>query len=314
MTTAAVSATSTSTTTSVIVCAYSDARWDALADVVAALGRQTLPPTEVVLCIDHNPDLLARARNAFASARVIPSEEQPGLSGARNTGIRHASGDIIAFIDDDALPEPQWLEELVTAFDDPVVVGAGGVALPGWLEGSRPDWLPPEMDWVVGCSYVGLPDGVAEIRNPIGANMAFRAGALAAVGGFCDGVGRIGAVPLGCEETDLSIRVRRDTGGSILHIPRARVVHRVPRTRVTWRYFLSRCWHEGLSKAFVARRTGATRALESELRYATRTLPRGFFAGLGKGLRGDLGGVVRSAAIVAGLIVTTAGYARGRMA
>jgi GT2 family glycosyltransferase len=305
--------TGTDLSVSVIVCAYSEERWDALAAAVAALEQQTQPPSEIVLSIDHNPDLLGRARNAFGSVHVVPNEEQPGLSGARNTGIRHASGDIIAFIDDDALPEPQWLEELVTAFDDPVVVGAGGVALPSWLDGSRPDWLPPEMDWVVGCSYVGLPDGVAEIRNPIGANMAFRADALAAVGGFVDGVGRVQAIPLGCEETELSIRVRRDTGGTILHVPRARVMHRVPRARVTWRYFLSRCWHEGVSKAFVARRTGATHALSSERRYAIRTLPRGFFAGLGKGLTGDLGGVARAAAILTGLIVTTAGYARGRM-
>jgi hypothetical protein len=169
------------------------------------------------------------------------------------------------------------------------------------------------MYWVVGCSYVGLPTERAEIRNPIGANMAFRRDALAAVGGFVDGIGRIGAVPLGCEETELAIRVRDLTGGTILHVPDARVQHRVTAARVTWRYFLSRCWAEGLSKALVAARVGSGPALASERIYATRVLPRGAGRGLRDALRGDVGGVVRAFAIVAGLALTCAGYSVGRM-
>jgi GT2 family glycosyltransferase len=299
---------------SVVVCAYTDARWDALVAGVRALAEQTLPPREVIVVVDHNEPLFVRAGGALRGARVLANEERSGLSGARNTGVRHAAGEIVAFLDDDALPEPAWLEQLSAAFEDPSVVGAGGVALPEWVDGPPPRWLPPEMHWVVGCSYVGLPTGVAEIRNPIGANMAFRRDPLVAAGGFTDGIGRVGTVPLGCEETELAIRIRRLTGGVVLHLPDARVAHRVTASRVTWRYFVSRCWSEGLSKALVAREAGQHAALASERAYAARTLPLGAARGIRDAVRGDASGVARAAAIAAGLAVTATAYLRGRLA
>jgi hypothetical protein len=155
---------------------------------------------------------------------------------------------------------------------------------------------------------------VAEIRNPIGANMAFRRSALRNAGGFIEGIGRVGTVPLGCEETELAIRVRRITGGVVLHLPDARVSHRVTASRVTSRYFLSRCWSEGLSKALVAAEAGPDAALASERAYAARTLPRGVARAIRDAARGDGSGLGRAAAIVAGLAVTATGYARGRRA
>jgi GT2 family glycosyltransferase len=261
--------------------------------------------------IDHNDALCARAGLAFPATTVLPNELEAGLSGARNTGLRKATGDLVAFLDDDAWPEVDWLEALARVFADPTVVGAGGVALPAWSGGARPRWLPEEMYWVVGCSYTGLPAEVAEIRNPIGANMAFRRDALVRVDGFVHGIGRIGTVPLGCEETELAIRVRRETGGRVLHVPAARVHHQVTRTRVTWRYFVSRCWSEGLSKALVARHAGSEAALASERSYAVRVLPRGVARGVRAAVAGDRAGLARAAAIAVGLAVTTAGYAFG---
>jgi glycosyltransferase involved in cell wall biosynthesis len=298
---------------SVVICAYTEARFDALVTCVQALMQETLQPRELIVVVDHNEALLIRARNTFGGALVVANEHGPGLSGARNTGVGHSTGGIVAFLDDDARPEPPWLEALAAAFDDPDVVGAGGVALPEWVEGGRPAWLPAEMYWVVGCSYIGLPTEVAEIRNPIGANMAFRREALRDAGGFVEGIGRVGTVPLGCEETELAIRIRRMTRGVVLHLPDARVSHRVTASRVTWRYFLSRCWAEGLSKALVARYAGPRAALASERAYALRTLPLGVARGIRDAIRGDAAGLARAAAIVTGLVVTTIGYLRGRL-
>jgi glucosyl-dolichyl phosphate glucuronosyltransferase len=224
-----------------------------------------------------------------------------------------ARGDIVGFLDDDARPEPTWLETLASAFADPDVVGAGGLAMPEWVRGRAPRWLPAEMYWVVGCSYVGLPRRTAEIRNPIGANMAFRRDTLRTVGGFIDGIGRVGAVPLGCEETELSIRARRATGGKVLHVPDARVHHQVTAARVTWRYFVSRCWSEGRSKALVAAQVGSAAALASERSYVTRVLPRGVLRGLRDAVSGNHDGLARAVAILIGLAVTTAGYALERL-
>ena len=297
---------------SVVICAYTDQRWDALVDAVASAREQDPAPHEVLVVIDHNLDLLSRAIRDLPDARVVANEEGRGLSGARNTGVRHASGEIVAFLDDDACARPGWLRALTRAFEDPTVIGAGGVALPMW-ESCPPFWIPPEFLWVVGCSYRGLPQTLAEIRNPIGANMAFRRTVLGRVGGFKDGIGRVGRTPLGCEETELSIRARAATGGRIVQMPDAKVEHRVGADRTRWRYFRRRCWAEGLSKAVVSRSVGSNAALERERAYVMRTLPTGVWRGLADACRGDRSGVARSGAIVTGLAITTAGYLRGRL-
>jgi GT2 family glycosyltransferase len=298
---------------SVVTCAYTGQRWDALVDAVASAQAQDPPPHEVVVVVDHNDDLLKRAIDEFPRARVFGNEESRGLSGARNTGVRRATGEIVAFLDDDARARPGWLSALARAFEDPTVIGAGGVAAPVW-ESPAPSWIPAEFLWVIGCSYRGLPSTAAEIRNPIGANMAFRRAVLERVGGFADGIGRVGRTPLGCEETELSIRARAATGGRIVQIPDAQVDHRVSPDRTRWRYFRRRCWAEGLSKAIVSRSVGSDAALESERSYVTRTLPTGVGRGLADALRGDRSGVARSLAIVIGLMITVAGYLVGLLA
>ena len=300
-------------TVSVIVCAFDDGRQALLEESLSAVLGQSRPPEELVLVVDHNEGLERRMREAHPDATVVANDGPQGLSQARNTGVRNSTGDVVVFLDDDACPEHDWLAELVARYDDPNVIGAGGLVLPRW-ETERPAWHPEEFDWVVGCSYRGLPESVAPVRNPIGANMSFRRSVLERTGDFVEGIGRVGKRPLGCEETELSIRARAAYRDSvILHVPSARVRHAVPGPRAEWGYFVSRCFAEGISKAKVARRRGSDSALASERTYVTRTLPRGVALGLRQALRGELGGLGRAGAIVIGLGLTVAGYVRGRL-
>jgi O-antigen biosynthesis protein len=299
-------------TVSVVICAYTARRWEALTEAVASVQAQTQPPLETIVVVDHNPELLERAAAGFRHVTVVANAGARGLSGARNTGVAQASGDVVAFLDDDARADPEWLAELTGCYEDPAVVGAGGVVEPRWHQGEARDWLPAEFFWTIGCSYTGLPSEVTPIRNPIGANMSFRRDAIQRAGGFREGVGRLDATPLGCEETELAVRVSNALPGTtILHVPRARVDHLVEPDRSCWPYFRSRCWSEGISKAIVARHVGRDAGLASERSYATRTLPRGVITGIADALRGDLGGLTRAAVILAGLAITAAGYAWG---
>jgi hypothetical protein len=151
------------------------------------------------------------------------------------------------------------------------------------------------------------------IRNPIGANMSFRKRVFDEIGGFRHGLGRIAGTPLGCEETELAIRARqRDPSSVVLFLPDARVDHLVAPERATPRYFRSRCWSEGLSKAVVSATVGAQDGLASERAYVTRTLPAGVMRGIADAVRGDRNGLLRAAYIILGLVITAAAYARGR--
>ncbi|MEZ0164126.1 glycosyltransferase family 2 protein [Kineococcus sp. LSe6-4] len=302
-------------TVSVVVCAYTLERWDDLVAGLAAVHRQTRPVQEVLLVVDHAPDLLERARTALGpGTTVLENVFERGLSGARNSGAAAATGDVVLFLDDDARPDADWVAAGVAAFADADVVGTGGAAVPAWDAPGRPAWFPETFLWVVGCSYEGLPGDGAPLRNPIGASMGFRRADLLAAGGFTAGIGRVGRHPVGCEETELSIRVRRRRAGRarIVHTTGAVVHHRVRRDRATVGYFLRRCFWEGFSKAVVAAAVGPQDALSSERSYAARVLPRAVVAGLRSTATGHgSAGVRQAAAVVAGFTTTAAGYAYG---
>lgn len=296
---------------SVVICCYTLDRWRDLEAAVASVTGGGMP-AETIIVVDHNEELLARARSAWPNLVVLASDGPPGLSGARNTGVRAAHGRIVAFLDDDAVAEPGWLDHLVAPYADERVIGTGGAAAPAW-EQARPRWFPAEFGWVVGCSYRGQPAGIAAVRNPLGCAMSFRREVLLALGGFRSGIGRIGRLPIGGEETELGIRALALVPDSlIVLVPAARVRHRVPRDRATWRYFRSRCYQEGRSKAHIAALVGSGPALAAERHYAVRTLPAGVVRGILDGLRGDPPGFARALAIVAGLAFTATGYLAGR--
>lgn len=297
----------------VLICAHTLDRWRELEAGIASVLDQSHPAHEVLLAIDHDAELLARAESAFTGlgVRVFASEAAPGSSGARNTGVRRASGDVVAFLDDDARADRRWLEAIARAHSDPDVLGTGGLIEPRW-PGRRPEWMPPELYWVVGCSYRGLPTAEAPIRAPIGANMSFTRVAIDAVGGFEEELGRLRRVPISCDDTDLSIRAQRaHPGRRVVFLPDARVHHAVPQLRTTWRYLRWRCWAEGRAKAELSRAAGLDLGLADERRYVARVLPAAFARGLLDALRGDRAGLARSAAIVAALALTGAGYAVG---
>ncbi|HXT89766.1 MAG TPA: glycosyltransferase family 2 protein [Trebonia sp.] len=313
---------------SVVIAAFASDRWEYLLDAVRSVTTQTRPPLETIVVIDHNPELLARARrelrtaaaphgdaredapgNAHPSLLVIPNAGARGASGARNTGVARSSGDVVVFLDDDARATPTWLDRLLPHFADPGVVGVGGRLDPLWAT-ARPRWFPAEFDWAIGASYAGMPTKTAPVRNVWASNMAVRRAAFDAVGGFREDFGKVGTVSRP-EDTDLCLRV---DGGAWLYEPTSAVGHWIPAHRATLRYFLVRCYNEGRGKAGLAALNGPAASTSQERGYAARVLPKGIARGLRDVLRGDLAGAARSAAIIAGLAAAGAGFAAGTKA
>ncbi|MHB8760997.1 MAG: glycosyltransferase [Coriobacteriia bacterium] len=313
-----VSPTGSESSVSVVICAYTPDRWHQLMAAVRSVHAQTCRPEQIIVVIDHHPWLFEMARTRLARedrvhSTVIESTGPHGLSGARNTGLEAARGDVIAFLDDDAVADPTWLEHLLAAYEDADVVAVGGRIVPAW-ESRRPDWFPAEFYWVIGCTYRGMPEQRSPVRNVIGANMSFRTAALRAAGGFCSELGRTASRPLGDEETEACIAVSlRSPGSVVLYEPAAMVVHAVPDSRLTFEYFVKRCHGEGLSKARLASRVGTRHGLSAERRHMLRTLPAGVARSLGTVLRGDISGLLQAGAIVGGLGATVGGYVQGRL-
>jgi GT2 family glycosyltransferase len=298
--------------TSVLVCAFAEERLEDTVHCVNSALAQVPPPSEVIVVVDHNPSLAGLLRERLSDeVRISPNTGQQGLSSARNTGIGMASGDVIAFLDDDAVAQPGWMETLGSAFADPAVAGAGGRAVAAW-DVAQPAWFPNEFLWVVGCSYSGQP-AAGEVRNPLGCNMAFRREVFDRAGMFDVQIGRLGARPLGCEETELCIRARKQIPAArFVLVSGADVLHRVPQARGQLDYFLRRCFYEGISKALV-RALGGTRSLDIERTYVIRALPEAILRASWESLIGPdrRGAAGRIAAIVAGLLTAVGGYVVG---
>ena len=297
---------------SVVICAYTEERWHDLIAAVESIQRQSVPPREIIVVIDSNKRLLERAKADIPGVTVIENSEPRGLSGARNSGIAVARGAYIAFLDDDATAEPDWLVRLSSCCMDPKVLGAGGTVMPLWLS-ARPAWFPEEFYWAVGCSYQNMVKIPTAVRNPFGGCTCIRREVFEGIGGFRNGLGRVGTTPMGGEETELCIRAKQYwPEKNFLCEPQAIIYHRIPSHRANWRYFRSRCYAEGLSKAAVARYVGVNDSLASERAYMLRTLPHGVIQGIIDGLfRRDPASFLRAGAIAAGLMMTIAGYIVG---
>ncbi|MDG4668926.1 glycosyltransferase family 2 protein [Mycobacterium sp. 236(2023)] len=291
---------------SVVICCYTERRRRSLAAGADAALRQLASGDELILVVDGNEDLFHDLCADYGDRlTVVANAHRRGLSGARNTGLETASGDVVVFLDDDAALLPDALGSVRSTFVDDGITAMGGAVHPYWHSGSRPTWFPPEFGWVVGCDYRGLPSDGAPIRNPIGAAMAVRREHLADIGGFSDRLGRVGTLPTGCEETMMGIElVRSNPHSHIVRRTAFAVTHEVPHDRATVSYFMQRCFHEGRSKAILTQLCGQQSSLESERAYTTRTLPSGMWHARRH--------PSRVMAIVAGLFVTAAGYVVGR--
>lgn len=160
---------------SVVVCSYNGSR--TIRDTMEGLKHLAYPNYEVIVVNDGSKDKTPEIAAEY-DVRLISTENR-GLSNARNTGWQEATGEIIAYIDDDAYPDPHWLHYLAHLFMTTDFVGAGG-----------PNLAPPGDGPVADCVY-NSPGGPVQVllsdreaEHVPGCNMAFRRDALAAIGGF----------------------------------------------------------------------------------------------------------------------------------
>lgn len=258
-------------TVAVVVCAFSLERLGQTRRCIEAVLGGERPPDELLLVIDNNLELRELFAAELGNRITVLDNTGHGLSEGRNTGWRRATSEIVAFIDDDAWPEPDWLAELVTAFSDPAVLGAGGRIEPDWEEPTLA--LPPELYWIVGSTYRGHREDKGPITRPIGANMAARRSALSDLGGFSPSFGRrTGMKESSNEELAFFATLAEELGtGRIWYAPTAVVHHFAPADRCSFSYLVARSTVEGTSKADVAHLFGKD-VMAHDRSYVSRVL------------------------------------------
>jgi GT2 family glycosyltransferase len=207
---------------SIIIC--TDGRAAALANTLASLQYLDGPDFEVCVVQGPTEDGTTEVLAGWAGRVKVARNPERNLSMSRNIGIALATGEIIAFVDDDGLPEPAWLEQLRRAFEDPRVGGAGGLVMDH--TGARPQYRYASAnrlgraDWQRTTPAEGYNFPFSfNIPYVQGTNSAFRRDALLAVGGFDE------EYEFFLDETDLCCRLV-DAGWLIRQLPDATVHHK----------------------------------------------------------------------------------------
>lgn len=230
----------------VLLCTFN--RGQRLSKALDSVAAQILPDFvnwEVVVVDNNSTDQTREIVETYC--RRYPErfryifESHQGLSRARNTGIRESRGEVIAFIDDDVIAEPLWLQNLTASLYDEKRAGAGGRIVPP-LDFSPPEWFTVggKMDLVGAILPVfdlGNQAGKMK-RPPYGTNMAFRKSMFEKHGMFRTDLGRCGNSLVMGEDTEFGNRLM-SAGESLQYEPSAVVEHPVPEERLSKKFFRS---------------------------------------------------------------------------
>jgi GT2 family glycosyltransferase len=242
------------------------ARLDAL---LSSLAAQTVAPDEFEIVVvdngstDWTVDVVGAWQERNPHVRLV-TEPVVGVSRARNAGTAAAEAPIVAFLDDDVVADPGWLEALLAAYerwpDAGIVCGRANLL----LETSPPRWFGPQVaGWYSEMEFGEHPRLLARHEVPWSLNLSARSEVVRAVGGFPVHLGRVGDNLRGGEEAPFVERVRA-TGAAVVYEPGALVRHVVPADRLRVAWLLRRAWSGGLDTHETAGSFGL-RAPESAL-------------------------------------------------
>jgi glycosyltransferase involved in cell wall biosynthesis len=240
-------------TISAIICTHN--RQDYLGAAIDSLLAQTCESFEVIVVDNASSDRtrdIVEARLSHPRLKYI-YESTLGLSVARNTGAQAARGEILAYLDDDAVASRDWLQVIEQAYqaNEKLAIAGGKVTLI-WPEGATaPPWLSSGLASNLGAYDLGdRPVSITEPGlTPRGLNYSIRRTFLEQAGGFDINLGRVGKNLLSNEElhmTQMALRL----GWQVYYLPEALVAHNVAPERLQRSWFLSRGWWQGISECY----------------------------------------------------------------
>jgi glycosyltransferase involved in cell wall biosynthesis len=236
---------------SVVLCTYSPERYDDFREAADSLLTQTYDDVELVVVVDGREPVYERVREDYGDREDVLlhcNDENLGLLESRNVGAELATGDVVAFIDDDAIADERWVEALVASYEERDAVAVGGKMTPEWVAG-EPGFLPEEYYWLVGATHRGFADGPGWVRNTFGSNISFRREVFLELGGFDPDIGgRKGDANLQGGETELCARLAVEYDERVWYSPEAVVAHKVFDYRTDPWWLLDRAFWQGYSK------------------------------------------------------------------
>lgn len=245
---------------SVVICTHAEERYGDFVEAVESILEQTYTPVEIVLVSDGNERVYSRAEDDFGGRKDVVihcNEKNRGVSYSRTKGAELASGDVVAFIDDDAVAEPDWLAELISVYESRDAVAVGGRMAGEWVAG-KPWYLPEEFYWLVGVTHRGFANDGEEVRNTFESNISFRREAFVELGGFDTGLGPTADNYGHSEGAEIGARLQASYDCGVVYTSTAVVRHKVFEQRTQLGWLVRRAFKQGVSKRQMEQRSSAS--------------------------------------------------------
>ena len=236
---------------SVVLCTYTMDMYEHFEDAAESIFDQSYGDVELVIVVDGSETVCEQVQGDYGDREDVVihcNDDNVGLLESRNTGAEVASGDVVAFIDDDAVADSNWVSHLVEAYDEQKPPAAGGKMEAKWVD-EKPVFLPEEFYWLIGVTHRGFADGPGFVRNTFGSNISFKRDVFLELGGFDTDIGgRKGEKNLQGGETELCARMQQNEGMGVWYVPNATVEHKVFDYRTDVKWLLDRAFWQGYSK------------------------------------------------------------------
>ena len=279
---------------SVVIATYN--RDALLAECLHHLSRQRFMPNDEVIVVDNGstddtPRIIADAQELFTVPLRHLMEPVPGKSRAIATALTIATGDVLAFTDDDVDVDPHWIQTIRCVMSDCCIALAGGPVTPRW-ETTPPTWLRESVDEYgrlaapLGLLSYGPESFPLGPRTVLGANLIVRAEVLRKLGGYAPHLGKLRGTLLSGEDHELCMRVQ-DAGFRAIYSPELTVTHWVPAERMRARYSLSWFFWSGITHATLENGTRPARSLFGVPRHFIRRIVTSGMRTVGAALRGQ---------------------------
>jgi len=248
-------------------------------ELLKSLKKQTVKDFEVTIIVNSNKgyfnkllDTVKNRADIGYEINIVFNTVDKGIAHSRNIALKHAKTPYIAYTDDDVIPHPRWLEELLWAIKlSHKAAAVTGPVLPIWEAGTENYslWFPKELFWIIGCTPWNI-EKLAVVRNGFTSNLTVDRKKIFKIGGFNENFGYNPRSRMTGEDPELGIKLVR-AGYITLWNPNAIVFHHVSKERLKTRDIITRSFLEGEMKAHLSKLYGKD-ALKLEANHLQSTL------------------------------------------
>lgn len=241
---------------SVAIPEYDPSETKNLSDCIYSVLEQDYDNFEVVV-ISESEEVSEFVVDEFGSVDKVSVEDidnpDGGVSVARNAAVNATDGEVIAYIDSDAIAQDGWLKSIGEIYRDKNVLAVGGRAVAEW-EHKRPKYLPDEFLWLVGVTHKGHAESGSVVRSTFGCNMSYRKSILTELR-FNENLGKEHGYNLQGEEPELGLRMREKFNSGMYYTKDSTVSHRIDAEQSKFSWLSKRAYLQGVSKAIIEKET-----------------------------------------------------------